>query len=214
MNEEIARILQLLESGKINADEAERLIKAVNGSPGGRPRPGAEPDDGGSTEAAGPEICLNPFRDLEQLFRTITRAYRGGMRRHRRFEEWRWHEYRRSRGDERRQRAETQSVADRVRYVVAERALLDPDSGLEDLDEVARGLLRYELEDEFSIEIPADDLATVYNLDALSAYVESRLRPSPPKPAAPVPPVAPEPPGRPRSPRGRKPRSKDDIPAG
>jgi hypothetical protein len=205
MNEEIAKILQLLENGKIDAEGAERLIKALR-------EPGAESPSGARAESAATGvsedtgICPNPFRDIEQLFRTVTRAYRGSLRRHRRFEEWRWHEYRRGRQQERRQRAETQSIADRIRYVAEERAFIDPDSDLSDLDDVARGLLRYELEEEFGIEIPGDDLEGVNSLEGITAYVESRIsRPTPPPP-----PAAPKKPTPPKRPAKRK----EDMPAG
>src|SRR5688572_8728125 len=172
MNEEIARILQLLEAGKINADEAERLIKAMRepvGATAGSARAGSPEDS--FTESVSQQ---NPFRDIEQLFKTVTRAYKSGLKKHRRFEEWRWHEFRRAKHEERRQRAESQSVGDRVRFVLTERAFIDPDSSLEELDEIARGLLRYELEEEFGMEIPRDDLETIGAIDALIAYIESR----------------------------------------
>ena len=215
MNEEIARILQLLEAGKINADEAERLIKAMRepaATSAGKPQ--AESAEESFTEAVLPEACPNPFRDIEQLFKTVSRAYKSGLKKHRRFEEWRWHEFRRAKQEERRQRSESQSVQDRVRYVVGERAFIDPDSNLEGLDEVGWGLLRYELEEEFGVEIPREDLETIVTVDALVAYIEGRVPQAAKTPPAsgPQPPV--EPPARPKPGRPRKRASKEDIPAG
>lgn len=204
MNEEIGRILQLLESGKISADEAERLIKAIKEpGPGGT---GQESADENYTDSAA-EVCLNPFRDIEQLFKTITGFYRSGLKRQRRFEQWRWHEYHRGREEERRQRSESQSVQERIRYVLSDRVFVDPDASLEDLDEIGRGLLRYELETEFGIEIPRDDLETVGTVDALVGYIEGRTAP-PPKPAATAKPATPKSASRPRPSRAKKPAAK------
>ncbi len=215
MNEEIARILQLLESGKINAEEAERLIKAMKepvAATAGAAR--AESAEESFTESVLPESCPNPFRDIEQLFKSVTGAYKSGLKKHRRFEEWRLHESRRAKQDERRQRAEAQSVRDRVLYVAGERAFIEPDASLEELDEVGRGLLRYELEEEFGIEIPRDDLDTIGTVDALIAYIERRL----PTPTKPAPKPGPKPPTKPSartgSGRPRKRTPKGDIPAG
>ena len=210
MNEEIARILQLLEAGKVNADEAERLIKAVTGPSATAAGPGDQSATEAGTESTA-EVCPNPFRDIEHLVRTVTRAYRSGMKRHRRFEQWRWHEYRRQQQDERRQRAESQPINDRVRHVLQERAFVDPDAALEELDDIARNLMRYELEEEFGIEIPRDDLETIGSLEALVTYIQSRVPETKPpsEPGTPPPPETPA-----RSPRGRKRRAKEDIPAG
>lgn len=61
MKEELSRILTLLEEGKISAEEAERLIRAVN--------------------SAG-DICPDPFRDAVAFWKTVQRSLRkSAMRR-------------------------------------------------------------------------------------------------------------------------------------
>jgi len=182
MNEEISKILQMVESGKINAEEAERLIRALSDAPkSGQAPPEPEPDV---------HTFPNPFRDLQELFRFIGDAQNRALRRQHRWLFWRHYKHSRSEREARAKRAETMDTASRIRFVLLERALIDKqdfDGGarLEDLLDVSRWCcertnaiawenLQYGLEDEFGLDIPMDDLKTCETVQSLVDYVESR----------------------------------------
>src|SRR5690242_12243652 len=102
MNEEISRILQMLEAGKINAGEAERLIRAlgdVTGASGGGESSHVEE----TSRPAGP----NPFRDLQEIFRMFGDAQARAARRQCRWAHWRHFKWQRHQEEARRKRAET-----------------------------------------------------------------------------------------------------------
>lgn len=216
MNEEIARILQMLEAGKISAEEAERLIRAVNegGAPGSR-----APHGGPGAEGAHEGAHFEPFHNLKQLFRWLSEAQMRGMRRQIRWYWWRRYRCDRWEARQRGQRADTMSATDRVRFVLLERVqvdnrdprpteslteLLSGDSaGWERSAQTAWEVLRLALEDEFGIQIDATELKAVPTVQALVEYVEARV---PPKPQGAPEAAAPEPPAPPAPPQGRAPR--------
>src|SRR5258708_33196129 len=114
MNEEISKILQMLEAGKINAEEAERLIHALNDSakPAGAP---PEPET---------PSFPNPFRDLQELFRVFSDAQNRAARRQHRWLYWRHYKHARGEREASEKRAATMDNAGRIRFVLTERALV------------------------------------------------------------------------------------------
>ena len=217
MNEEISKILQMLEAGKINAEEAERLIRALSDAP---KSPAEDP---------GPELHTfpNPFRDLQELFRVFSTAQDRAVRRQHRWLYWRHYKHARCEQEARAKRAETMDTAARIRYILTDRVLVeksdfDENSNLNDLLSVSRWCcertnniawdnLRYGLEDEFGLEIAMEDLRACETVQGVIDYVTARvpaptLNPQPSEPAEsePVPrkakaprtgPVSPQPAG-------------------
>jgi len=186
MNEEISRILHLLEDGKISADEAERLLRAV--------RPEAQPSAGPSPQPApeaAPEepvdsCCPAAFRDLEGIFTLLGAALRRAVRRQRRWTWWRWYQVHDWQEDARRRRDETASTWERVRFLLRERVVVDrddfgPGTPLRDLGmgRIGRDILRWALEQEFQIQVPAADLETLATVQSVVDYVDRRLHPTP-----------------------------------
>src|SRR5262245_57444569 len=110
MNEEIAKILEMLEAGKIDAAEAEKLIRTINEA---------------KAESHARPICPNPFRDIEDLFRIFGRAARQAARRRSRWAVWRFYSFLHWQEEARRERARTMSTFERVAFVLRERALVD-----------------------------------------------------------------------------------------
>jgi len=165
MNEEIGRVLDLLEAGKIGADEAERLIRAV-------------------CEAARPGGARQRDRsvardDLRAACRWIGKRCRE-MARTRHTVRW-WHHFahRRYREEERARRASRLSACERVTYVLdayllrdsaPREARLREDLGLRGLE---WELLRYALEDEFRLEIFPGDLKACVTVADIVALVGS-----------------------------------------
>jgi len=208
MNEQISRILKLLEDGKITADAAERLIRALqevggNGSSERRWQTGyrSEPPD---------------------ILRVLMRAIRAAGRRQRRLSWWRYYRFQDQLARCRRKRAEEMSTADRVAHIFTHRGLADPDelqanATLEDLgfDQVARAVLRWALQDEFGVEMSEDTLASLWTYGAVVEWAErhsaghstAATEAANPEPAAapeppsdPEPAAAPEPPSDPEGP--------------
>jgi hypothetical protein len=191
MNEEITKILQMLEAGKINAAEAERLIDALKDASTSK-SPDAESES---------QTFPNPFRDLQELLKVFTDAQGRAMRRQNRWLYWRHYKHARSEFEARAKRAETMDTEARVRYILTERVLVDKrdfDAGasLNDLLNVSRWCcertnsiawdnLRYGLEDEFSLELSMEDLKACETVQALVDFVAARV-PAPVIKTAPV----------------------------
>jgi len=186
MNEEVSRILQMLEAGKINAGEAERLIRAL-GDAGSGPRA----EEAASSEESVRPVCLNPFRDLQELFRIAGEMQARAVRRQSRWAHWRHYRWTRQEAEARGKRAETMDTAERVRFVLTDRVVVDrqdfdgntplsdlihaSQSGWERPRRIAWDNLRYGLEDEFQIEIPADDVDKWDTVQAIVGYVGGRV---------------------------------------
>lgn len=205
MNEEISRILQLLEEGKINAEEAEKLIRAIRET-GAKPpeTPPSEATTGAAREAEQATPRPDPFRDICELFSLLGKAIRRAARRRRRFWIWTVLHTLRTEEEARRRRAETKSVYERVRYVLKHIALVEEDSiepGSRLREDLKMGRfsldnLRLGLELEFRIDIPSGDLEGLTTVQAVVDYIHSRIAPTaPPEPSAPS-----EPPAQPESP--------------
>src|SRR5579863_5863773 len=174
MHEEIARILRMLEEGKISAEEAERLIRVLREPepprPESHPRPTPEPD---------------PFATFAARMREIVHACRTAQRRQRRaahrYAIWCRYGIRRRHEQERRRRAEHWTPYRRVKHVLLFVAVVGdhvkPESRLNDLldDQLAWDNLRFGLEEEFHLEIPAADLAGLATVQAVADYIEARL---------------------------------------
>jgi hypothetical protein len=180
MNVEISKILQMLEAGKINAEEAERLIRAMNDAAkpiGGAPEP--------ETQA-----FPNPFRDLQELFRVFSDAQNRAARRQHRWLYWRHYKHARSEREAREKRAETMDNISRIRFILTDRILVekqdfDSSANLSDLLSVSRWCcertntiawenLQFGLEDEFGLDIPMDDLRGCQTVQALEEYIGTR----------------------------------------
>lgn len=165
MDEEISRILRLLEEGKIQAAEAERLIRALK-------------------EVHETEVRIEPFGELNAFFRGIARSMRRAARAQRRCRWWQFFRYLEWLEQARRGRAETLSIAERVRFVLRERVMVEqesltPEARLHDLlpDRMARDNLRYGLQAEFHLEIDPGDLDHLETVRALEEYISRRLSP-------------------------------------
>ena len=181
MNEEISKILQMLEGGKINAEETERLIKARNVTPNA-----ASPEP--EKEA---QPFPNPFRDLQELFRFLSDAQGRAMRRQNRWLYWRHYKHARSEAEARAARAETLNTEERIRFILTDRVLVDrhdfgPDTPLNELLNVSRwccektnGIawenLQYGLEDEFGLEMSVEDLQGCETFQALVDFIVARV---------------------------------------
>jgi len=205
MNEEISRILRLLEEGKISADEAERLIRSLRE---------------GHTKAAEPSEkrwkCEGKPEPPDVL-RSIVRAFKAAARRQRRFTWWRYYWFAHKLAEARQRRVSAMTVEARVRHLFAHRGLADggPDgaaasTALADLafDDMARDVLRFSIEDEFGISVTSDDVTAFQTVGDVVAWVTARVPDTAPQPGAdaragadaseaaeaPEPPRAPEPP--------------------
>jgi acyl carrier protein len=190
MNEEISRILRMLEEGRITAAEAELLIRAV--------KEGSAPPPPGT-----PPPRPRPRGDLCDLFGAIARAISRAERRQRRYSIWSFLQQVRIRQEERRERINRMSAAERVRYVFDEIVLPDveeikPGMRLREdlhLGSIARDNLRFGLEAEFDIRIPvgeALDWKTVQDVMDYIARVTGGAQTPPPSadtPQAPTPPA-------------------------
>jgi hypothetical protein len=183
MNEEIAKILQMLEAGTISADEAERLIRAVREEPGSS-RAGGRPAS---------DAPVEPFHSLKLLFRRLSEAQ---MRAARRQLRWMWHCRYRAASREARDRAHriaNMATAEQVRWLLLERVQVDdrdprPESRLTDLlapdpcdwdrsTRVPWDTLRLALEAEFGIAVDRNELQGLVTVQDLADYVEARVPP-------------------------------------
>jgi hypothetical protein len=181
MNEEISRILQMLEAGKINAEEAERLIRALNET-------STQHSDAPEKER---ESFPNPFRDLQELFRFFSDAQGRALRRQNRWLYWRHYKFARDEAAARTARAETLDTEARIRFILTDRVLVDKHdfegaANLNDLMNVSRWCcertnsiawdnLRYGLEDEFALEISMEDLHGCETVQALLDYISAKV---------------------------------------
>lgn len=198
MNEEIGRILQLLEKGTISAEEAERLIRAAGEAGAGSPRLApAQAASGGGTAEEEARIHIgraiedfwdpfspfaNPLPDIGDFSRAFRRV-KDRIRRHNTRRFWwsyfrlnQWYERRRS------QRRESMSVYERVRFVL----LGAPASGdfilqaqtdiheLLDKDRLAWDLFQLGLEEEFGFAVAMEQARSFRTVQDVVDYVEQR----------------------------------------
>jgi acyl carrier protein len=201
MNEEISRILKILEEGKITAAEAELLIRALKegGTPPPPPPPGTPP----------PPHRPRPRAEICDIVSAITRAIGRAERRQRRYRIWSFLQQVRVRQEERQERRNRMSVAERVLYVFEEIVLPDvdeikPEMRLREdlhLGAIARDNLRFGLEAEFDIRIAAGEALGWKTVQEVMDYV-ARVTgsvPSPP-PSPDTPPESPDAPAPPATP--------------
>lgn len=166
MNEEISRILKLLEDGKISANEAERLLRLVMQGPGS-----------GTSSAKRWECCTG---EPGAVWRGIRRALRSMARAQRRSAWWQYFWTVRQAAEGRRKRAAEMTIAERVQHIfvacgLADKENLSSEATLEgDLgfSAITRQLLRFALEDEFGIAVTDDDVARFVTLADVVAFVE------------------------------------------
>lgn len=201
MNEQVNRILRMLEEGKIDADAAERLIRALQ-----------------RTEPASGSERHWPFEgraETPDIFRGIVRALKAASRRQRRLVWWRYYRFNDRMAACRRKRAAELSTPARIEHLFVHRGLADPDElrpevTLDQLgfDQFARDILRWALQDEFGIEIQPQEVQRLTTFGSVVEWVESRVaatgttsQPEPPTPPEPpAPPTPPEPPSEPEAP--------------
>jgi hypothetical protein len=198
MNEEIGRILQMLESGKISAEEAERLIRA-SGEAGVPPSASPPLTDATAEEEArihtGRAIedfwdpfspFANPLPDIGDLSRTVRRI-KGRIRRHNTRRFWlsyfrlnRWYESRRK------QRRDTMSAYERVRFVLlgappSGEFILQAQTDIHELlvnDDIAWSLFNLGLDEEFGFETTMDQLRAFRTVQDVVNYVEQQQQPT------------------------------------
>lgn len=211
-NDEIDRILKLLEDGKITPKEAEGLIRAIRK---GTQVAGEAPKTrkwacGGTGE--GPD-----------LIRSVLNGLKAAARRQRRLAWWRYYRFADQLRTLRHDRRRRLSPEDRLRHLFADRGLADPDelkpeAKLADLgfDVVAWEVLRHALEEEFETALADETVRSFTTYGNVLAWVSAQARAgqgedseraSPPEPPAnvpgaapPPPPDAPEPPPAPDAP--------------
>jgi acyl carrier protein len=172
MEEEISRILRLLEEGKIDAAEAERLIRALK-------------------ELREAEARVEPFGELNAFFRTITRTMRRAAHFQRRCRWWQFFRYLEWLEQARQRRSESLTTPERVHFVLRERVMISqedisPTARLHNLlpDRIAWETLRYGLQTEFHLAIDPSDLDRLETVQDLEEYITQRLTPSD-KPSSP-----------------------------
>ena len=208
MNEEIERILRMLEEGKISAAEAERLIRAVR-SEGNKPEWG----EWAAWTAPRPSPCVE-LREKVRTVRRAVRAARDRQQRHAtRYAVWCMHHLKRKSERERRKRSQRRTTVERVIYVLTASAVVAaiprPDSLVKDLlqgDQFAWDNFYFGLEEEFRIDIPPRDLHDLITVQSVADYVDRRLAelaPTSAEPEAPAEVPTEEPPAAPRR-RGKK----------
>jgi acyl carrier protein len=188
MNEEIGKILNMLEEGKISAEDAERLIRALCETESARGK-------------AGKRRPCGTGKEPHDLWQALCRALRRAARRQRRIAWWQFHWQLRQAAEARRKRAAEMSVAGRVQWLFVECGFADPgdipataslDADLE-FDPVARQILRYALEEEFDIAVNEDEVLELTTFGDVVAFVEGRLPSASSTPASETPGPSPEP---------------------
>lgn len=175
-NEEVSRILRMLEEGKISADEAERLIRSLK-------------DTAAESEPSEKRWkCTGTGEPADFLCR-IVRAFKAGARRQRRFTWWRYYWFAQRLADARKQRRSELTIEARVRHLFTQRGLADPDdlsleTRLADLsfDDVARDVLRFSLEDEFELAVSAEQLSDLSTVGDIVGWIAGQT----PEPAVTV----------------------------
>ncbi len=172
MNEEVGRILGMLEDGKISAEEAERLIRALCETASHRASAGKR----------GP--CGEPKQGAD-ILKCICRALKAAARRQRRMSWWQYYWANRRWAEARSKRAADMGTAERVERLLIECGLGDPgetpptarlDQDLH-FDNLARQVLRYALEDEFGLSVSPEDVLAMATVADVVAFVEARLTP-------------------------------------
>ncbi len=178
MNEEVGRILTMLEDGKISAEEAERLIKALCVTASGQAETGKRHPSGERKEGA-------------DILKCVWRALRVAARRQRRVSWWQQYWANRRWVEARTKRAAGMGTPERIEHLFIECGLADPGDApptarLEQdlrLDHLARQVLRYALEDEFGLTVSTEDVQGMATVADVIAFVESRTAPPAPEPA-------------------------------
>jgi hypothetical protein len=205
MNDEITRILELLEKGTITAEEAERLIRAAGAATarafGEKAEPEAVPPVIGNPTAEDESRqhfhraiedfwdpfspFANPLPDLGDISRGLKRI-RERIKRHNTRRFWwnyfrlnKWYEHRRS------QRRASMTTYERVRFVLLGAPaypgfILQAQTDIHELlgkDRMAWDLFRFGLEEEFGIEVSMDQARYFLSVQDVVDWVEER-RPS------------------------------------
>lgn len=197
MNEEISRILKMLEEGRITASEAESLIRAVREGVAPPPPPGPPPPH------------PRPRGDLCDLFGAVARAINRAERRQRRYSVWSFLQQVRIRQEERRERMNRMSTAERVMYVFEEIVLPDaeeirPQMRLREdlhLGAIARDNLRFGLEAEFDNCIPIGEALDWKTVQDVMDYIARVTGGASARPSSPPPPTPPDPAATPETPK-------------
>jgi len=219
MNEEVSRILKMLEDGKISAEAAERLIRALK--------------ETGEAEAAGRtrQWTGTGTQEAPDVLRKLIRSFRVACRRQRRMTWLRYYKYAENLANQRRQRRGQVPIAERLGLLFSRHGLADleelrAEATLEDLyfDAVARELLRYALQEEFEVSISAEEVEAFRTYGDVIRWVEEHVSagadaaeetpvgarapdpPQPPPAPAPPPPCPEpaEPPSAPTAPEGHE----------
>jgi acyl carrier protein len=170
MNEEISRILQLLEEHTITAGEAERLLLALHQADDGRPSaaPASRADTGHDNQAPAAVRALRAFAQAQ-----------------RRQFMWQLYRFHQTHAEARSWRSRVMDPLGRVRFVLEHRVFvgtvgLDPSSRLREdlrLDAMALDVLRMALEIEFGMNLEPSalaDLTTVQEVADRMASEESK----------------------------------------
>lgn len=208
MNEEVSRILELLENGTITAEEAERLIRAAGSATAqtfAQESATAVPPMLGSAKGAAEEEAnrhsdravedfwdpfspfANPLPDIGDLSKALRRL-RDRIRRHNTRRFW-WNYFRLNRWYERRrsQRRASMSVYERVRFVLLGAPawsdfILQPQTDIHELlerDRIAWDLFRFGLEEEFGIEVSIEQVHSFRTVENVVDYIEQVQPPGP-----------------------------------
>ncbi len=208
MNEDISRILDMVEKGTITADEAERLIRVsmLNSAAGTRSfrdsasesapfafREGStEHESAGREERALDDLWdpfspfSNPLPDLQDITRVFRRIGDRLKRHHMRRYWWnyfrlnRWYEHRRT------QRRAAMSTYERVRFVLLgapahSEFVIQAQTDIPELlerDRIAWDLFRFGLEEEFGIELSMDQARAFRTVQDVVDYVDYVEKPA------------------------------------
>lgn len=183
MDEEIGRILQLLEEKKIDAAAAERLIYAVRGT---RKERTASPHSDNPFDAHW-NPPLPPLPDMRELIDILRSAQKQIHRRRHRHYWWHYYTMNHWQRQQRQRRVETMSTYERVRFVLMgatlwEEVVLHPTVLLQDVlrrERVAWECFHYGLEEEFDRTIPLSDLAGLTTVQAVADYLDVRSKTEP-----------------------------------
>jgi hypothetical protein len=176
MKDELARILGLLEDGKIDAAEAERLIRAIS-------------DSGHARRCDFREQGQRARDDLRAAIREIAETLRQADRKRRRYIVWRSHLRRRACSSRREARREEPAL-DRLRAVLRENAVCDtvaePSARLADMlngDPFGWSNLRFGLELEFGRAFTQSELEACETVAALASMITGETEDQGAKPA-------------------------------
>jgi acyl carrier protein len=177
MNEEVSRILKMLEDGKISAEAAERLIRALKETGGA--------EGGGRTR----QWTCTGTQEAPDVLRKLIKSFRVACRRQRRTTWLRYYRYAEYLANQRRQRRGQVPIAERLGLLFSRHGLADPEeltphATLEDLhfDAAARELLRYALREEFEVSISAEEVEAFRTYGDVIRWVEEHATAAAPAP--------------------------------